>query len=110
MERTNSIKAWSPDERPREKLAHLGPSALDNAELMALFISTGIRGRSAIEIGRTLARNNPGAELIEVRGGSHMLPITHAELLADRRVTDVQPPLGAYVAAAPLAVSVAAWR
>ncbi|MFZ9938119.1 MAG: UPF0758 domain-containing protein, partial [Luteolibacter sp.] len=23
-------------ERPREKLAHLGPSALDNAELMAL--------------------------------------------------------------------------
>ena len=41
-------------ERPREKLAHLGPSALDNAELMALFISTGIRGRSAIEIGRTL--------------------------------------------------------
>jgi DNA repair protein RadC len=42
------------NERPREKLAHLGPTALDNAELMALFISTGIRGRSAIEIGRTL--------------------------------------------------------
>lgn len=43
-------------ERPREKLAHLGPSALDNAELMALFISTGTRGRSAIEIGRRLIR------------------------------------------------------
>ena len=41
-------------ERPREKLANLGPSALDNAELMALFISTGTRGRSAIEIGRRL--------------------------------------------------------
>ncbi|MEN9535651.1 MAG: repair protein RadC [Verrucomicrobiota bacterium] len=40
--------------RPREKLAHLGPSALDNAELIALFISTGTRGRSAIEIGRRL--------------------------------------------------------
>lgn len=37
-----------------------------------------------IEIGRTLARNNPRAELVEVAGGSHMLPITHAALLADR--------------------------
>jgi DNA repair protein RadC len=43
-------------ERPREKLAQLGPAALDNAELMALFISTGVKGRSAIEIGRDLIR------------------------------------------------------
>ncbi len=42
------------DQRPREKLAQLGPAALDNAELMALFISTGTKGRSAIEIGRSL--------------------------------------------------------
>ena len=41
-------------ERPREKLAMLGPGALSNAELLALFISTGSRGRSAIEIGRDL--------------------------------------------------------
>jgi DNA repair protein RadC len=44
------------DERPREKLAQLGAAALDNAELMALFLSTGTRGRSAIEIGRDLVR------------------------------------------------------
>lgn len=44
------------DQRPREKLARLGPAALDNAELMALFISTGTRGRSAIDIGRDLIR------------------------------------------------------
>lgn len=42
------------DRRPREKLAALGPAALDNAELMALFICTGQRGRSAIDIGRDL--------------------------------------------------------
>ena len=42
------------DQRPREKLARLGPAALDNAELMALFISTGTKGRSAIDIGREL--------------------------------------------------------
>ncbi len=43
-------------ERPREKLSRHGPSALDHAELMALFIATGTRGRSAIEIGRDLIR------------------------------------------------------
>jgi DNA repair protein RadC len=42
------------DQRPREKLAQLGPAALNNAELMALFISTGTKGRSAIDIGRDL--------------------------------------------------------
>jgi DNA repair protein RadC len=42
------------DQRPREKLAMLGPAALDNSELMALFISTGTKGRSAIDIGRDL--------------------------------------------------------
>ncbi|MEY4243981.1 MAG: repair protein RadC [Verrucomicrobiota bacterium] len=41
-------------QRPREKLALLGPTSLDNAELMALFISTGTKGLSAIDIGRNL--------------------------------------------------------
>lgn len=41
-------------ERPREKLALLGPAALSNAELMALFISSGSKGHSAIDIGREL--------------------------------------------------------
>lgn len=41
-------------ERPREKLAQLGPAALSNAELMALFIASGIKGHSAIDIGREL--------------------------------------------------------
>ena len=41
-------------ERPREKLAQQGPGALNNAELMALFISTGTKRRSAIDIGRDL--------------------------------------------------------
>jgi len=42
------------DQRPREKLAMLGPGALGNDELMALFISTGMKGMSAIQIGRNL--------------------------------------------------------
>lgn len=43
-------------DRPREKLARFGPSALDNAELMALFLRTGMKGRSAIQIGRDLLK------------------------------------------------------
>lgn len=42
------------DERPREKLARFGAGALDNAELLALFLRTGVEGRSAIQVGRDL--------------------------------------------------------
>jgi DNA repair protein RadC len=40
--------------RPREKLFRLSAGALNDAELLALFLSTGVRGRSAIEMGRDL--------------------------------------------------------
>ncbi|MEO5916472.1 MAG: DNA repair protein RadC [Luteolibacter sp.] len=65
------------DQRPREKLAQLGPASLDNAELMALFISTGTKGQSAIDIGRNLIAKYgsmgalgglPVAELSKVKG------------------------------------------
>jgi DNA repair protein RadC len=52
----NRIHDLPYDQRPREKLALLGPSALSNDELMALFISTGTKGVSAIQIGRNLLR------------------------------------------------------
>jgi DNA repair protein RadC len=42
------------DDRPREKLAQFGAGALDNAELIALFLRTGTKGRSAIQIGLDL--------------------------------------------------------
>jgi DNA repair protein RadC len=42
------------DDRPREKLAKFGAGALDNAELLALFLRTGVKGRSAIQVGRDL--------------------------------------------------------
>ncbi|HEX5789640.1 MAG TPA: DNA repair protein RadC [Luteolibacter sp.] len=40
--------------RPREKWLQAGAGALDNAELLALFIASGTRGHSAIDIGREL--------------------------------------------------------
>ena len=44
------------EERPRERLARLGPDALGAAELLAVVLGTGTRGRSAVEIGRASCR------------------------------------------------------
>ena len=45
--------------RPREKLRARGPSALADAELLALVLGSGTAGRSALRIGRHLARRSP---------------------------------------------------
>lgn len=44
----------SEDDRPREKLRALGAKALSNEELLALFLRTGVVGKSAIQLGREL--------------------------------------------------------
>ena len=49
-----SIRDWPVDERPREKLLKLGPAALSEAELIAIFLRTGVRGRSALDVARDL--------------------------------------------------------
>lgn len=41
-------------DRPREKLERLGVRALSNEELLALFLRTGVKGKSAIMVGREL--------------------------------------------------------
>ncbi len=47
-----SIADWPREERPREKLLARGPGVLSNAELLALFIHTGTRGSSAVDLAR----------------------------------------------------------
>lgn len=42
------------DERPRERMARGGASALSDAELIALIIEPGRRGKSSLDIGREL--------------------------------------------------------
>lgn len=49
-----SIREWPVSERPREKLLELGPQALTEAELLAILIRTGTRGRTALDIARNL--------------------------------------------------------
>lgn len=49
-----SIADWPKLERPREKLLHLGPQALSDAELLAIFIRTGLQGKTAVDLARDL--------------------------------------------------------
>lgn len=50
----NSIKNWSEDDRPREKLLLKGADALSNAELLAILINNGTRNKSAVEVTKEL--------------------------------------------------------
>jgi DNA repair protein RadC len=49
-----SIKDWAADDRPREKLLKRGSYALTDAELLAIFLRTGTRGKSAVDLAREL--------------------------------------------------------
>ena len=48
------ITDWPVAERPREKLLTRGPSALSDAELLAIFLRTGVRGKTAVDLAREL--------------------------------------------------------
>jgi DNA repair protein RadC len=48
------IRDWPAAERPREKLLARGPAALSDAELLAIFLRTGRRGHSALDLAREL--------------------------------------------------------
>jgi DNA repair protein RadC len=48
------ITDWPANERPREKLLERGAANLTDAELLAIFLRTGSRGRTAVDLAREL--------------------------------------------------------
>jgi DNA repair protein RadC len=50
------ISHWPLAERPREKLCAQGPASLSDAELLAIFLRTGVRGKTAVDLARELLR------------------------------------------------------
>ena len=75
-----SMAGWPLAERPRERLLAQGPAALSDAELVALFLGTGVRGKSALALAREL--------LARFGRVSRLLSATHREL-------DAVPGIGA---------------
>ena len=49
-----SITDWPAQERPREKLLQRGADSLSDAELLAIFLRTGVRGMTAVDLARQL--------------------------------------------------------
>ena len=49
-----SIRDWPAAERPREKLLEQGSASLSDAELLAIFLRTGVTGKSAVDLARHL--------------------------------------------------------
>ncbi len=74
-----SIADWPPLERPTEKLLHSGPAVLSNAELLAVMLHTGTKGKNALELAR---------ELITVFGGLRGI------LAADQQILSRHPGIG----------------
>ncbi len=55
-----TISQWPADERPREKLLNKGAEALSDAELLAIFLRTGCKGITAVDLARQLLDNFGG--------------------------------------------------
>lgn len=78
QEHMYSIKLWSKDERPREKLLSQGAASLSDSELLAILIRNGTRQKTALDLGREilgLSKNNLVAlgrlsvrELMRIKG------------------------------------------
>jgi DNA repair protein RadC len=49
-----AITDWPEDQRPRERLIKFGAGALSDAELLAVFLRIGVKGKSAVDLGRDM--------------------------------------------------------
>ena len=59
-----TIPQWPLDERPREKLMARGAASLSDAELLAIFLGSGRRGRTAVDLGRDLLARDGGLKAL----------------------------------------------
>jgi DNA repair protein RadC len=71
-----AISDWPVDKRPRERLLTEGAERLPNADLLAVLLRTGVRGKSAVDLGSELLARfgsitrllSAGPELLEIKG------------------------------------------
>ncbi len=59
-----AISDWPEGERPREKLLSQGAAALSDAELLAIFLRTGVAGKSAVDLSRDLLHRFEGVRAL----------------------------------------------
>lgn len=59
-----TILHWPAAERPREKLLARSAAALSDAELLAIFLGSGRRGQTAVDLGRELLARDGGLKAL----------------------------------------------
>ena len=55
-----AITDWAVEDRPREKLLMRGADVLTDAELLAIFLRTGIKGKTAVDLARDILKDSGG--------------------------------------------------
>jgi len=98
------IHDWPIDDRPREKLLRKGEQVLSDAELIAIFLQTGTRGKTALDIARDLLAHygnvksllrTPPATLLATSGvGQAKYALLKAAIELGRRYLYADLPVG----------------
>ncbi|MDR1526832.1 MAG: DNA repair protein RadC [Dysgonamonadaceae bacterium] len=52
-----SVKEWSPEDRPREKLLHKGVYVLSDTELLAIILGSGSKGESVVDLSQRILQS-----------------------------------------------------
>jgi DNA repair protein radc len=82
------LSEWPEQDRPRERLYALGAAALSDAELLAILLRTGVRGKSAVDLSREILHTLGGvrglisAEDEQWQGISGLGKVKRAQVLA----------------------------
>ena len=74
-------------DRPRERLAALGPQALSNAELLAILLRVGVQGENAVQVGQRLLNKFGGLT------GIHRVPfdeLLHEHGLGEAKAAQIK--------------------
>jgi DNA repair protein RadC len=87
------IERWPSGERPRERLYWKGPEALADAELLALQLGSGTRGKSAVDVAREMLASYgsladlAACEVVELARQRGVGPVKAARLAAAFELT-----------------------
>lgn len=101
VNKSKGIASWPQEERPRERLLSRGAQALTDAELVAILLCVGLKGTSAVELGRQLLQQfgslramveAPVIALLEVKGlkGAKAAQLLAAMEIARRVIVPAQ--------------------
>ena len=81
---SSAVREMPEEDRPRERLARLGPEALRDAELLAVLFRTGTREMGAVALAEQVVR--PRLGVLELQGAMVLLPVLPDRLEEDQRI------------------------